>query len=601
MSAVLLTQWARLLMHTLWASGVRDVVVSPGSRSTPFTWAALRQPGFVCHSALDERTAAFFALGQAKLTGRPSLLIATSGSALGHYFPALVEASYSYTPLLALTADRPVELLHRAAPQTIDQAGVFGRSVRGSFDLGAPASAFLQLLGLQASVAQAVRLALHPLPGPVHLNAPARKPLAPAPATTSEDLALEAEVTALIERGPTRFSTEAARLEPVDLNGVSADLEHAERGLIVCGALPAWQTSAATQLARLSKATGFPLIAEVPSQLVLCNTVADVCPAVDSVLQATGLSGAEPDFVLHFGPPLTSQAWATLEAGLVNARRHVVARHGWPDVTGSASYMHASDAAAFAELLSELCEASPEPAAPRRAARLLWAERFAAAQRRVALLQHEVLSALPFGEAHAARLVCAALPADSLLFLGNSLPLRAVDAFARPSARGVVTLVQRGANGIDGLVSGVAGIATAGTRATTLLLGDVSFAHDVGGLMLARGVTQPLVIVVVDNAGGRIFDELPMGAAASASEEELRFWRTPPGLDLEAIARGYGVRYRAAESALELSQALEEAYQVHAATLLHVRVPGDGYRSAVRRLSARIRAALAHPAEPGSV
>src|SRR6187549_2354418 len=155
MSAVLLTQWARLLMHTLRASGVRDVVVSPGSRSTPFTWAALKQPGFVCHSALDERSAAFFALGQAKLTGRPSLLIATSGSALGHYFPALIEASYSYTPLLALTADRPVELLYRAAPQTIDQAGIFGRSVRGSFDLGVPASATSQLFALAATLAQA--------------------------------------------------------------------------------------------------------------------------------------------------------------------------------------------------------------------------------------------------------------------------------------------------------------------------------------------------------------------------------------------------------------------------------------------------------------
>jgi len=343
--------------------------------------------------------------------------------------------------------------------------------------------------------------------------------------------------------------------------------------------------------------TGFPLIAEVPSQLVLGSTAADVCPAVDSVLQATELSGAEPDFVLHFGPPLTSQAWSTLESGFVHARRHVVARHGWPDVAGCASFMHASEAAAFAELLSELCEASPELRTPLWVARTRWAERFSEAQSRVVRLQQEVLSALPFGEAQAARVVCDALPAESLLFLGNSLPLRAVDAFARRSARGVVTLVQRGANGIDGLVSGAAGIATAGARPTTLLLGDVSFAHDVGGLLLARAVTQPLVIVVVDNAGGRIFDALPMGAAASASEEELHFWRTPPGLDLKAIARGYGVRYRAAESALELAHALAEAYQVQGATLLHVRVPAQSYQSATRELSARLREAPGRPVD----
>src|SRR6187549_3099331 len=241
MSAVLLTQWARLLMHTLRASGVRDVVVSPGSRSTPFTWAALKQPGFVCHSALDERSAAFFALGQAKLTGRPSLLIATSGSALAHYCPAFVEASYSFTPLLALTADRPVELQHRAAPQTIDQAGLFGRLVRGAFDLGAPGASALELGALVATLAQAVRLAHGPLPGPVHLNAPARKPLEPVSATDALGAEIEAAVSALIARGPTRFGSQPTDGDAASVDVVALDLAQAERGLIVCGALPPGQ------------------------------------------------------------------------------------------------------------------------------------------------------------------------------------------------------------------------------------------------------------------------------------------------------------------------------------------------------------------------
>src|SRR5688572_20290261 len=157
MSAVLLTQWARLLIDALVKSGVKDAVISPGSRSTPFTWAALKHPGLACVSAIDERSAAFFALGQAKLTGRPSLLIATSGSAMAHYCPAFVEASYSHTSLVALTADRPVELQHRAAPQTIAQPGLFGSLVRGSFDLGAPSPMPAQLLALASTVAQAVR------------------------------------------------------------------------------------------------------------------------------------------------------------------------------------------------------------------------------------------------------------------------------------------------------------------------------------------------------------------------------------------------------------------------------------------------------------
>lgn len=590
MPAVLLTQWARLLVDTLVKSGVEHAVISPGSRSTPFTWAALEHPGLTCHSAIDERTAAFFALGQAKLTGRPSLLIATSGSAMAHYCPALVEASYSHTPLVALTADRPVELQHRAAPQTIEQPGLFGSMVRASFDLGAPGSTEQQLLALASNVTQAVRLAEGPLPGPVHLNAPAAKPLFPVHATDAEDVRVEAAVTALVERGPTRFSAAPSGVDAAGVEAVALELARSERGLIVCGALPAGAIRAAESVLALARATGLPLIAEVPSQLVLGELAAPVSPAVGSVLALAGLRGGAPDLVLQFGPPLTSQAWLALEAGLTRARRHLVARYGWPDVAASASWLHASEPGAFAARLTELVQASPSPSGALAAARTAWAERFSRARSRVAALQEELLATLPFGEAHAVRQVIDELPDRSLLFLGNSLPLRAVDAFARPRTAGVTTLVQRGANGIDGLVSGAAGIACAGARPTTLVLGDVSFAHDVGGLLLARGVGVPLAIVVIDNDGGRIFDTLPMGDASTASEADKLFWRTPPGLALDAIARAYGIRYQFAESTDEIARALRAAYAAPGATLVHVRVAPTSYHEATELFATRLRA-----------
>lgn len=588
MSQVLLTQWARLLVDTLVQSGVRDAVISPGSRSTPFTWAALQHPQLRCHSAIDERSAAFFALGQAKLTGRPSLLIATSGSAMAHYSPAFVEASYSFTPLLALTADRPVELWHRAAPQTIDQPGLFGRLVRGAFDLGAPGGSARELAALMATLAQAVRLSLGPVPGAVHLNAPAQKPLEPVAATDAEGARLEAEVSALIARGPTRFGVEPAGSQAANAEVVALDLARAERGLIVCGALPPGHEHATRAVLGLARATGFPLIAEVPSQLVLGELGAPVAPAIGSLFTLAGLRASEPDFVLQLGPPLTSQAWLTLEASLTAARRHVVARYGWPDVAASASWLYASDPGAFAARLTQLLEGQPQPTQALAATRAAWNARFAQARGRLAELQDEVLAALPFGEAHAARQIVAALPAGSLLVLGNSLPLRAVDAFSSARSAQVTTLVQRGANGIDGLVSGAAGVASVGARPTTLVLGDVSFAHDVGGLLLARGVSVPLAIVVIDNAGGRIFDTLPLRAQGTVSEAELAFWRTPPDLALDALARGYGVRYRLAENAGELDKALTEAYAARGATLVHVRVSPTSYREAVERLSERV-------------
>lgn len=590
MPAVLLTQWARLLVDALVQSGVTNAVISPGSRSTPFTWAALKHPGLSCVSAIDERSAAFFALGQAKLTGRPSLLVATSGSAMAHYCPAFVEASYSQTPILALTADRPVELRHRAAPQTIDQPGLFGSLVRGSFDLGAPSPAPHQLAALGSTVAQAVRLAQGPLPGPVHLNAPAAKPLYPTRATDPESVRLEAEVTALIERGPTRFTTPAWGTEAPDLEAVALAIAGAKRGLIVCGALSAPSTEDAQAVLALAEATGFPLIAEVPSQLVLGKVAAPVTPALGSLFALAGVGGGAPDFVLQFGPPLTSQAWLALEASLTGAERHIVARHGWPDVAGSASWLHASDPGAFAARLAELVRTRPSPTPPLAAARSAWAERFTVARARLEALQREVLAALPFGEAHAARQVIDELPEGSLLFLGNSLPLRAVDAFARPRAAGVTTLVQRGANGIDGLVSGAAGIASAGARPTTLVLGDVSFSHDIGGLLLARAASVPLAIVVIDNAGGRIFDTLPLGDASDAPDVEKNFWRTPPELAFDAIAHAYGIRYQAAETAAELSAAMRSAHSAAGATLVHVRVAPTSYHAASELLGARVRA-----------
>ncbi|HSU38678.1 MAG TPA: thiamine pyrophosphate-binding protein, partial [Polyangiaceae bacterium] len=184
MSPTLLTEWSRLLLGTLARAGVEHVVLSPGSRSTPFAWAALNEPGLRCHSIWDERVAAFFALGQARVTGRPSLLLCTSGTAAANYYPALIEASLSHLPVLVLTADRPFELQHASAPQAIDQIKLFGDSARAFFELGAPDAAPSALQGLVRSVSHAVHRSRNENPGPVHLNARARKPLEPV---TPED------------------------------------------------------------------------------------------------------------------------------------------------------------------------------------------------------------------------------------------------------------------------------------------------------------------------------------------------------------------------------------------------------------------------------
>src|SRR5690606_6048843 len=269
MSAVLLTEWARLLIDSLVQSGIGHAVISPGSRSTPYAYAALEHPRLVCHSVIDERSAGFFALGQARVTGIPSVLICTSGTAPAHYFPAVVEAAYAHVPLVVLSADRPVSLHYRAAPQTIDQHGLYGKHARGSFDLGLPSDRLEALSALQATVAMAVRLSQAPVPGAVQLNAPADKPLEPARPMSEQDRALKAQVDQLIGRGPTRFAKTEAGVSEAGMAAFIADVETAEHGLIVCGALPAANPAAAASVLEFAELTGFPVLAEAQSQLLL--------------------------------------------------------------------------------------------------------------------------------------------------------------------------------------------------------------------------------------------------------------------------------------------------------------------------------------------
>ena len=230
-----LTEWSELLVDSLAKAGVRDVVLSPGSRSTPFVLAAAKHPLLRCFDVIDERSAAFFALGQAKAAGRPSLVLCTSGSAGTHYFPAVIEAAMSFTPLLLLTADRPLELQDGAAPQTIDQLKLFGDHVRGFFELGLPDLAAGPLRALRRRVVQSVHAAQWPTPGPVHLNARARKPLEPQAAANDSEREMAQRAQALAATPIPHVHGARMVPSPEGLDALASRLASAERPLIVAG------------------------------------------------------------------------------------------------------------------------------------------------------------------------------------------------------------------------------------------------------------------------------------------------------------------------------------------------------------------------------
>jgi len=325
-SSALLTEWSRLLLGTLARAGVEHIVLSPGSRSTPFAWAALREPKLTCHSLWDERVAAFFALGQARLSGRPSLLLCTSGTAAANYFPALLEASLARVPVLVLTADRPFELQHSAAPQTADQTKLFGDAARAFFELGGPDAAPSALAGVVRSVAHAVARTRFPDPGPVHLNARARKPLEPNAAVDAASVALRDAVDSLLAQGPTVTARVTAH---ADVSRLAQACAETARGLIVVGPHSAHEPEAAVQLARLAAITGYPLLCEGTSQLRFFSGAAPEAARIDAfewLLHSARLrEPLRPDLLLSFGSPPTSGAYERLLSRGFSGCRFVIA------------------------------------------------------------------------------------------------------------------------------------------------------------------------------------------------------------------------------------------------------------------------------------
>ncbi len=514
--------WARALVDELVRGGVREAVVCPGSRSSPLALACARQPQLTTRSILDERSAAFFALGAAKATQRPALVIATSGTAGAHFYPAILEAEASGVALVAITADRPPELHGWGAPQTIDQQHLFGGHVRFFADLGVPEG--LALPHLRATAARAVERARL---GPVHLNAPFREPLAPVPGPLPEDLRNAPALRQV--RGVAAPEVAAAARE----------LSSRPRGVIVCGPRDA-QDELPAAVGALAERLGYAVLAEAASQVRYA--LPGCISHYDSILRDERWARAlRPDAVVRVGGGLTSkvlQAWLAGAFTVVISERDEVV-----DPNHDAALALLGDAAAT-------CRALAAAAHPGAAHPELWRE----AEARAAAACERALTSLT--EPLVARETAAALREDALVFISSSMPIRDADAWADRAAPGVRVLSNRGANGIDGVVSSALGAAAATGRPTTLLIGDLALLHDLHGLLAARRLGVPLTVVCVDNDGGGIFSFLPI---AQHTDQFEPLFATPQGVDLAHVAILCGARLHHPSTPDELRTALREA------------------------------------------
>ena len=553
--------WANALVDELVAAGVDAVVASPGSRSTPLTVAAASHEELTVFSQLDERSAAYFALGRARRTGRVTPLICTSGTAAANYHPAVMEASEARVPLLALTADRPPELRDSGANQTADQEKLYGDAVRFYKDLPEPAANDRALRSLRTTVARAVATAEGADQGPVHLNVPFKKPLepTPVPGDVPDDLPAAAE---LGRDGP-YVDVTAGAPEPGDdeLRALAGELSEASRGLIVAGPAdpPGIDPEA---VAALAHATGFPVIADPLSGLRYGGhtRVAPVIGRYDAYLSADLAdeeeeSWTDPDVVLRLGASPTSKRLRKYLAATGADQYQVDPAGRWREAEFAATDLVVAEPSRLCARLSRLVGGGSGDADWRaqweeadRVAEAVHAREWDGIDAEVAVGDEGTTddeTAIEdvdagFHEGDALRAVAEALPDPATLFVSNSMPVRDLDRFVGPTTANVTALGNRGVSGIDGIVSSALGARAGTTDDLTLVLGDLALYHDSNGLLAVERCDADATVVTVNNDGGGIFHKLPIESFEPPFTESFR---TPHGLDFEPLAALHGLEY----------------------------------------------------------
>ena len=578
------THWASIFVSELARAGLQAVCLAPGSRSTPLALAFAATPAIRLYRHLDERSAGFFALGLAMASGRPVALVCTSGTAAANFHPAIIEAYYSHVPLLILTADRPPELRQSGANQTIDQIKMFGDHVRWSVEVPTPQAGApdVVLRHMRTLAARAYATAGGLVAGPVHLNFPFRKPLEPGEQRANDNHHDDGAI--LVNQKPfTHISRGRLSPDPDQIGTLAQAIAESPRGVIICGPCCPGDTFPADVVA-LARRCGYPILADPLSGLRHGPQTAGGpvlggynlwLPAVTTALR--------PELVLRFGAVPTSAALAGYLANAAPAQHIHVREDGqWADDQHLTTHLVQADPAAVCrQLADELNEQAEWETG--------WLAAFAAAETHTWETSQRTLATTPFFDGAAVHDVLAALPDGAILFAGNSMPVRHVDTFDQPSARQVSVFGNRGASGIDGNVSTALGLAAATGRPIVALLGDITFYHDMNGLLAVRqhGLSN-VTFVIINNDGGGIFLRLPI---ARHDPPFTELFLTPHGLTFEHAAAMYGLAYRAVADRQGLRAALAEAFD-GTARLIEVKTDSEADFRHMRALAAAVHQEL---------
>ncbi|WP_050181065.1 2-succinyl-5-enolpyruvyl-6-hydroxy-3-cyclohexene-1-carboxylic-acid synthase [Domibacillus robiginosus] len=521
-----LTKYNAHFIDSLVRSGIREAVISPGSRSTPMALLMEEHPRLRTFIQVDERSAGFFALGLAKATQNPVALLCTSGTAAANYMPAVAEAKISRVPLIVLTSDRPPELRDVGAPQTIDQLHLYGHTAKWFAEMALPEAEASALQYVRTQGARAVFESLAVPAGPVHLNFPYREPLVPDYDGVFERMEIPA---------PVRLISGRKVPDPIMMDDLSKALA-VEKGLIVAGEIV--KPHMAEAILSLSEKTGWPIVADPLSQLRKDERSID---SYDAFLRDDEIKDVlKPEAIVRFGAlPVSKSLMQFMKRHQGAVHVIVDADGGWRDPSHIATHMVNVDETAFCREMVQRLEGSSS------SWYTLWQNVNKAAR-------SEMKKAEGMDEGALFREFLQAVPDGSSVFAGNSMPIRDLDSFLFSGEQAHRLHGNRGANGIDGLVSTALGIAASGEDVYAVM-GDLSFFHDVNGLLAAKVNGLSMTILIMNNNGGGIFSYLPQ---AEEKKHFERLFGTPSGLKFNHAAELYGCHYVRIESSGQLKREL---------------------------------------------
>ncbi|WAA11795.1 2-succinyl-5-enolpyruvyl-6-hydroxy-3-cyclohexene-1-carboxylic-acid synthase [Fervidibacillus halotolerans] len=546
-----LTNFIGAFVDELSKSGIKKVVVSPGSRSTPIAMLVKEHPHLETIVHIDERSAAFFALGIAKSTNEPVAILCTSGTAAANYFPAIAEAYYSRVPLLAITADRPHELRDVGAPQTMDQVNLYGKHVKWFVDMPLPEGSEEMARYAREICSRAIYTAKTRPFGPVHINFPLREPLIP-------DL-----------KDPMKYSAGLKKRVQLSVGEKICGDEHfqmfakemPEKGVIVCGPMELSDEKFRKAIIRVAEVYGYPILADPLSNLRSgTREKEEIIDTYDAFLRVDHARQLlKPEVIIRFGAMPVSKSLLFYLQDHRDVPQYVIdGGQGWRDPAGSATQMIYCDEASFClMLLKHHSNGSKRKTDWQR----FWIEINNRVKKQLASITIEDLS-----EGKIAFYLNQLLPDQASLMVGNSMPIRDVDMYFHRTDQSIELLGNRGLNGIDGIVSTALGVSLS-AKHPYLLIGDLSFYHDLNGLLLAKLYGLKLTIILLNNNGGGIFSMLPQ-AKEPAHFESL--FGTPIHLTFEYGVRLYDGEYEKVESWSDFLEAMERAKKNEGLTVIEV-------------------------------